>query len=216
LRPGALLIKEGDVALKPDQQIHLVKEAPAAALRDLEDDDLITLIKSDHKEAFEVLVRRHQRLVLGMATRFLADPALGRDVAQDVFLAVWAERSRYQPRGRFVSYLVSVAINRCRYVARQRGSHTRKVTNLSKESVTKSEESRIPLEQLLEQERARDIRSKLTRLPEKMRKVLILRYTNEMSIEEIALATGEPVGTVKSHLFRGVKRLHKLYRKEPS
>jgi len=197
--------------MMPDRKIRLVEQPADDSLESMSDDDLFLLAQADRRDAFEQLIRRHQRLVLGLATRYLGDPAAGRDVSQDVFLALWSERGRYQRRGRLVSYLVSMTTNRCNYVARQRSSNLRKVANLSREPDRDSKD--IPADRLLEREKARRVRSLLTSLPEKPRQVLILRFTHDMSIDEIANATGMPSGTVKSHISRGLKRLHELWTK---
>lgn len=191
--------------------LHIVGDHKGADLDSFDDDDLIVAVKADSQEAFEVLVRRHQKLVFALASRFLGDRGLGRDVTQDVFLALWAERKRYRPQGKFRSYLVTVTINRCRYLARQRGSHQKKLENLKIERPTQRDDRDLPLRQLIELERSLEIRGKLTLLPERMRQVIILRFTHEMSLEEIARLTDLPLGTVKSHLSRGLKRLHRLW-----
>ncbi len=60
--------------------IHLVCDEATKTLGDLGDDDLMLLAKSGRQDAFEKLLRRHEPLVFGIAARFLADRALGRDV----------------------------------------------------------------------------------------------------------------------------------------
>ena len=195
----------------PQPDLRLVEGKPGAALQDLSDDDLMTLVRTDWQDAFEILIRRYQSLVLGLAARYFSDRALGREVAQDVFLALWAERSRYRPRGKFKNYLFTITRNRCHGVARQRQSRKRKHANLARESQAQPAPSGdLPLDALVEAERARQVREKLVHLPERMRQVLILRFTHEMALEEIASLTGMPLGTVKSHVFRGLKRLGRL------
>lgn len=179
---------------------------------ELDDDDLLRLIKANNRDAFEALIQRHQKLVLGLAIRFLGDPVLGRDAAQDIFLSLWAQRARYKNQGKFCSYLVSITLNRCRYLARQRSSNGKKLSLLKMEadSTENTKENHVPLQKLLCEEKNRAVRQKLTALPHKTREVLILRYSNDLSLNEIAEITGMPLGTVKSHLSRGVKRLHQM------
>jgi RNA polymerase sigma factor (sigma-70 family) len=179
------------------------------------DDDLMLLVRANHQAAFEILVRRHQALVLGLATRYLGDASVGRDVTQDVFLALWAERQRYELRGRFRSYLVSCTIHRCQIVSRQARCHERKHGVLAADGV----QAEAPMDDealrvLVEAEDRREVRRKLTLLPDKMREVLILRFTQDLPIQEIASVTGLREGTVKSHLFRGLARLHRLIGKD--
>ena len=56
-------------------------------------------------------------------------------------------------------------------------------------------------------ERADDLRRAVTQLDEPYRETLMLRFYAELSLAEIAAETGRPIGTVKTHLFRGLARL---------
>jgi RNA polymerase sigma-70 factor, ECF subfamily len=196
--------------------LRLIGSAQADSTGEPTDDELMLLAKANHQGAFEILVRRHQKLVLGLAVRYVGDASVGRDVAQDVFLALWAERGRYQSRGLFRSYLVSCTIHRCQVAARQARSQERKHGELAKhaEGGAVAPLGNGALAMLVEAERRKTVRDKLTCLPEKMREVLILRFTHDLSVEEIAKLTGLREGTVKSHIFRGVARLHRLIGKD--
>jgi RNA polymerase sigma factor (sigma-70 family) len=174
------------------------------------DDELMLLVAANHQDAFDILVRRHQKLVLGLATRFLGDRVLARDIAQDVFLSLWADRDEFQARNRFRSYLVAVTLHRCRIVARNARRRDHKLEGLAIESPGAPAHCSEELQALIEAERRRELRSKITQLPEKMREVLILRFTHDLPLDEIAALTGLRSGTVKSHLFRGVRRLQRL------
>jgi RNA polymerase sigma-70 factor (ECF subfamily) len=177
----------------------------------LTDDDLMRLVALNRKDAFETLVARHQALVFGLATRYLGDRQAGRDVTQDVFLSIWAGRDKYRPIGKFLSYLTSVCINRCRVVARGRRNLLRKVASFGQEASTASSPGdEVPLDALLDMERRKEIQHHLTRLPEKTRLVMIYRFVHDMSLGDISEVTGMPIGTVKSHIARGTKRIRKM------
>jgi len=186
-------------------------ETPAERIdKKISDDDLMRLTKSGQKSAFEVLYRRHRDLVFGFAVRYLNNRALGRDVTQDVFLSLWAERDRYQPRGKFRSYLFSIMLHRCQYIARQHASDLAKTVQAAQATVS-DEVGEWSLEELLEKERNRAVREKLANLPPKFREVMILRYVNGLSLQEIAEIKAIPLGTVKARVFRGLKRLHGMF-----
>jgi len=190
-----------------EPRFHLVKDNSSPELVDLGDDDLMRLTRTGREDAFAVLIRRHQDFVIGLATRYFADRSLGREVAQDVFLALWAGKEKYQPRGKFVSYLFKVTRNRCHVVARAGKNYQRKLDNLAVQAKAGGLSTDVPLDVLVKAERAREVRANLARLPGKTREVLILRFTHELSLLEIASLTDMPLGTVKSHLFRGLKRM---------
>ena len=95
-------------------------------------------------QAFEELMARYEGALLAFATRFLGDPSMGRDAAQDVFLSLWSERHRYESRGRFRAYLLSVTRNRCRYLARSRSHIVRWTNQLVAEGETRIQEAQEP------------------------------------------------------------------------
>jgi hypothetical protein len=93
-------------------------------VRDFEPDDetLVRRIGERDATAFAQLYDRHADLIYSIALRVLADPALAQDAAQDVFLRLWRNPGAYDAaRGRFVSWLVSVARNRAVDEVRMRG-----------------------------------------------------------------------------------------------
>jgi RNA polymerase sigma-70 factor (ECF subfamily) len=180
-------------------------------LASLADDDLMLLAKGGRRDAFEVLVVRHTSLVLGTAVRFFGDRNLGREVAQDVFLMLWAERDRYRAGGKLRSFLVTMTFNRCRMVARKARSDRRKEERLGVVEITT--EGGTPLDAVLEESRRREVQRELARLPDPMKEALIARFVSDLSMEEIARATSKPVGTVKSNIFRGLERLRKVFGK---
>lgn len=181
---------------------------PTPAREALSDDDLMLAVRAGSQPAFEQLVRRHHRLVKGLATRMLNDAALGHDVAQDVFLSVWSERARYQPRGKLPGYLAAMTRHRCSMVRRRGDLEARH--REAEGPVTDDAGEPLPLERLVERERAKEVRAQLQHVPEKAREVLVLRFGLGHSLEEISQLTEQPLGTVKSHVFRGLQRLRTL------
>jgi RNA polymerase sigma-70 factor (ECF subfamily) len=193
-------------------KLRIVEEStPDGEIESLADDQLMLLLNhaSHQEQAFDVLIKRHQQLVLAYATRFLGDRSLAREVTQEVFLTVWTERESYEPRGRFRSYLMTIAFNRCQIVARQRGTARRKQPELESRG-EQPEAPDAPIEKLLESERAAQVRAVLLELDDRKRAALILRFCDELSYEEIAAVTGQPQGTVKAQVSRGLKRLREM------
>lgn len=195
-------------------QLKVVPDETTQPTTDLSDDDLMFLSAIDRKDAFEILVTRHHAFVFGLAARFLGDRQAGRDIAQDVFLSVWAERDNYQRRGRFKSYLAGVCLNRCRVAVRSMKNQDRKNKCLEAETTQSGRNVvEVPLDALLRSERDREIRARLSSLPGTTKAVLIYRYTHDMSLSDIGDVTGMPLGTVKSHLCRGLLRLRRMLTK---
>lgn len=187
-------------------QIRLVTNQESR--QEMTDDDLMALVRLSESRAFEELVRRHQAVVLGFSSRFLCDRQLAKEATQEVFLTLWQQRKKYRPQGLFRNFLLAIAYNRCRALVRKRSQQS-KLKDRVERLQQQPEQSQSPLQQLLRERQSDLIRQQLAELPAKIRQLLILRFFLGCSLKEISQTTGLPEGTVKSHLSRSVKRLHK-------
>ncbi len=176
----------------------------ATSLEDRPDDDLMLLARGGVAAAFDTLVRRHQHKVLCVAGRLVGRPSVARDIAQNVFLEIYRALPRYQARGKFVPYLNRVVLNQCRMVFR-----SARVERSVLESVAQTpiQEGRLAEAEIIARERQREVECALLRLSQKLRDVVVLRYSGELAYEEIAETLGVPVGTVKRRLFDAMEKL---------
>jgi len=171
------------------------------------DDDLMLLARANVPAAFSALVARHQRRALRVAGRQLGPGAItAADVVQNTFIDIYRALPRYQPRGRFGSYLFRILLNQCRIAqraARIEARHRQRTDTAL--AVAPPHESAV-----LARERERDTEAALARLGAKLRDVVVLRYTGELSYDEIAATLEIPTGTVKRRLFDAMKKLRTL------
>jgi RNA polymerase sigma-70 factor, ECF subfamily len=158
------------------------------------------------KEAYEVLISRHTDTVIAVATRFLANPDAGRDVAQDVFLELWLSRQRYVPEGRFKGYLTTLVLNRCRDTTRRRGSEQRRRDGLAAQGQMPTE---TPSDLAIKDQSSSQLHDALTDLGDEDRQILVMRYGMEMGYDDIATETGRPAGTLRSRVFHALRKLRK-------
>lgn len=175
--------------------------APAEA-RD--DDDWMLLARSGRPGAFDELVRRHQASVLGVAFRYLGQRDAAKDVAQNTFVEVYRRLPEYRAQGRFRAYLHRVLLNQCRMAVRSRGIRRRFHERLERGD---EDGGALPDEEILARERQRQVERALLRLSDKLRAVVVLHFSGELSHADIAEALGIKVGTVKSRLSAALVRL---------
>jgi RNA polymerase sigma-70 factor, ECF subfamily len=167
------------------------------------DDDLMQLAREGVDSAFDELVRRYQAELLRVAARHLGGSALGPDLVQNTFLQVYAALDRYEARGTFRAYLHRVLLNQCRMARRS--------AQISLRALERSELERGTDEpHTLEREKCRDLERALNRLSDKLRDVVVLRYSSDLDYEEIAQALAVPIGTVKRRLFDAMAKLREL------
>jgi RNA polymerase sigma-70 factor (ECF subfamily) len=156
---------------------------------------------------FERAYDRHSSRVYASALRVLRDPARAEDVTQDVFLKLWSDPDRFDPRrGGLASYLQLMAHSRALDIWRSDQAAARAVERVG---VVASREPTVAEgpEQTAEQraERGALIRA-LRRLPPTQRDALVLRYFGELTLAELARRLGVPFGTAKGRVRLGLQK----------
>jgi RNA polymerase sigma-70 factor, ECF subfamily len=173
------------------------------------DESLVAaFVRSGDQEALEVLLRRHESRVFGLAYRMLGNRVDALDATQDVFLTVFRKARSFRHQSAFATWLYRLTVNACNDLGRKK---SRAPIPLDEQHVAGSEsfggvETRLVIEQALDL------------LVPDQRAAVVMRDLYGMSYEEIGEATGAPVGTVKSRISRGRLRLAELLesdRREP-
>jgi RNA polymerase sigma-70 factor (ECF subfamily) len=185
----------------PDYQIG----PPGRTPEDAEDIRLMELIGAGEEAAFEQLVERHQRLVIGTVGRMLGSGSDAEDIAQQVFVRVWKNAKRYEPRAKFTTWLLKITRNLVFNELRRRSRHPQvplQSESDEEERPLKDEQAVAPDASLLEQELQQAVDAAIANLPETQRMAVVLRRYEELSYEEIAEALDQSVSAVKSLLFR--------------
>jgi RNA polymerase sigma-70 factor (ECF subfamily) len=178
---------------------------PGRTLEDAEDIRLMALVSADDMGAFEQLVERHQRLVVGTVARMLGTHSDAEDIAQQVFLRVWRNAKRYVPRAKFTTWLLKITRNLVFNELRRRSRHPQvpfQSEPEEEERPLKDEHAIVPDASLLEQELQQAVDAAIANLPETQRMAVVLRRYEELSYEEIAETLEQSVSAVKSLLFR--------------
>ena len=159
--------------------------------------------------AFALLVTRYRARVVALARRMLATggggPDEAEDVAQEAFVAAYDKRGTFRPGDPFRPWLYRIALNRC--LDRLRAQARRPPAADWDAIPEPAQPGADPLGRLLDEERDGRIQAAVAALPPKYRAVFLLRHLDDLSYEEIAAATGLPLGTVKTHLFRARAQL---------
>src|ERR1051325_10231762 len=177
----------------------------SSATEDAKDIQLMKRIAAEDTMAFEKLVERHQRLVLGTVARMLGNTSDVEDVAQQVFLRVWKSAKRYVPRAKFTTWLLTITRNLVFNELRRRSRRAElplQIEAAEEERPIRDDHGAAPDASLLEQELQEAIETAIALLPETQRLAVLLRRYNELSYEEIAIVLGQSVPAVKSLLFR--------------
>jgi RNA polymerase sigma-70 factor, ECF subfamily len=199
---------------RPEWRLTVVRpDEPAAGpamLEGLDDRALATRAGAGDRDAFDVLVVRHQRAVYQVCFRFVRDHAEASDVMQDAFLKAWRALPRFKGEAAFATWLYRVAVNTClsRLAARRPAA-----APLADAAVV-ADPRASQAASLLERERAAVVRRAVDQLPARQRATVILRVFHDLPHAEIASALGSSVGSVKANFFHALKNLRRLLRED--
>lgn len=195
---------------RPEWRLTVVRpDEPAAtpALLDgIDDRALATRAAAGDRDAFDVLVIRHQRAVYQVCFRFVRDRAEASDAMQDAFLKAWRALPRFKGDAAFATWLYRVAVNTClsRLAARRQPAEP-----LADAAVV-ADPRGSQAATLLERERAAAVRRAVDQLPARQRATVILRVFHDLPHAEIATVLGSSVGSVKANFFHALRNLRRL------
>jgi RNA polymerase sigma-70 factor (ECF subfamily) len=176
----------------------------------LDDRALVARVREQDSGALEALYRRYGRPCYGLARRILTDEQFAQDVVQEVFLTVWRDAGRFDPaRGAFSSWLLSMTHHKAVDAVRREETLRKRRTTADVLDETPSDAPAVEDEvwSLLRRSRVRDA---LQLLPAPQREALTLAYFGGFTQREIAGLTAAPLGTVKTRMLAGMRRLREV------
>jgi len=185
------------------------KEAAARALVSLSDEALLAIIATPEGDlALAELYDRYGKIAYGLAYRVLRDSALAEDAVQEAFITVWRTAGTYiRERGKPRTWLLTLVHRRAVDLVRR--EERRRVAEPGEEPTptTPAAEEEATL-----RDRRRAVQGALRQLPADQREALELAYYCGLTQTELAEQLGVPLGTVKSRMFAGLRRLGDLLR----
>jgi RNA polymerase sigma-70 factor, ECF subfamily len=180
------------------------------------DEDLVRAYTEgrDHA-ALGVLLRRHESRIFAVAYRLLGNRADAADATQEVFVTVFRKARLFQHQSAFTTWLHRLTVNACHDLGRKRARapvpHAGGPTdpehvagrNSRRGSGRAGRESPMGTDAFGQVDDRLLVEAGLAALPEVQRVPIVLRDLQGLSYQEIAAATGVPIGTVKSRIARG-------------
>ncbi len=164
-----------------------------------DDGELVRRCLAGDAEALSAFVHRFQSAIFGLCFRMLSHREDAEDVSQEVFLRAFRNLRRWDPARPLTPWLLTIAANRCRTWL---GNRTRRDLPAEfAENVADPAAGRPRLDL------AEELQLALDKLCENYRLCFVLYHLNELSLAEIAEVTGNPVGTIKTWLFRARREL---------
>ncbi len=186
-----------------------------AGFDSMPDEELMLHAGRGGTDAFEALVRRHERGVIGYFFRLHWDRHRAEDQAQEVFIRLYTHAREYVPTARFTTYMYRIAhnylVDEIRRAKKERGqvsldAHDEEGTSLRDLVIAGSDD---PRDRARKEEVLDAVIAAVDALPDDQKAVFVLSEVREMRYAEIAEVLGIPEGTVKSRMHAAVGRLRK-------
>jgi len=173
------------------------------------DHELVAAVVDGSQTALAELYDRFSRRAYSLARRLCGDDGLAEDVIQEVFLAFWKAPDRFDAaRGSFATWILTLTHHRSVDAVRRESAIRRRTVSATDDGDEWSAEHGPGADQgAMEALSAAEVRTALGQLPADQRKALALAYFGGYTQREVATLTGVPLGTVKSRMFSGIKRL---------
>jgi RNA polymerase sigma-70 factor (ECF subfamily) len=170
----------------------------------LSDEALVALVARGEDAALAELYDRLGRPAYGLALRIVRDPDLAEDAVQDAFVTLWRTARQFVPeRARASTWLLTLVHRRAVDVVRREERRRADSLDLAPEPAT---DGGADDDVLLRLERER-VQGALAQLPDAQRETLELAYFGGFTQSELADRLGQPIGTIKSRMFAGLRTL---------
>lgn len=167
------------------------------------DEQLVDALNGGEAAAFEAIYYRYRDWVARLAQRFCGNENDALDVVQETFLYLHRKFPGFKLTARLTTFLYPVVKHLALAIRRRRGRLREDLGALEMMAAAHSPSPREGIE---------DLRVVLSAVPEIHREVLLMRYVDDMSLEEIANALSIPLGTVKSRIHNALKMLAEDHR----
>ena len=186
-----------------NRHVSVCNESPAT-----DEAKLLAMAVAGDVLAFDKLVVTHQQRIAGLVHRLLGWPSDVDDVVQDVFVDALRNLRRFDGRSSVLTWLTRIAINRCRSHQRKqwlRIGFLRKLHGHPPASTSPSEADPLATDETIKQ-----VQAAIHQLNQRDREIIVLRYLEELPVEEIAKMLNLTRGAVDVRLTRARQRLEKI------
>lgn len=182
-----------------------------------EDSRLIREAIQGKQSAYERLMKKYHDQIANLIYRIIHHREQVEDLTQEVFIKAFASLQSFNDEYAFTTWLYKIATNSSIDYIRKKKLSTfsidKPISMEESDATYELPDSRYePDKHIIQKQRATLIQEAIDKLPEKYRRVIMMRHTNELDYSEIAKILKLPIGTVKAHIFRARELLNKYLR----
>jgi RNA polymerase sigma-70 factor (ECF subfamily) len=161
---------------------------------------IIARVLEGDRQAYALLVEKYKSPIYNLGYRMTANTQDAADLTQDVFIRAYTYLWRYNPRKKFFTWLYTIALNTIKNHIKKKQYQNARSSDLEERQYSANQNS----------SEAEDINIYLSGLEVETRALIIMKYVQELSFEEISKITGKSISAIKMRIYRGLKKLKKI------
>jgi RNA polymerase sigma-70 factor (ECF subfamily) len=185
---------------------HLSNQSKVMVVDGISDAECVRRLQHGETEAFEILVRRHEKTIFNLVYRMLGDYDEAAEISQEVFLSAFRAVGQFRGEANFSTWLYRIALNHAS--TRRKSLGTRQQRMLPLENANPLSDPQPGPPEILEKQEIRErVQLALNQLDPEDAVVILLRDLQDVPYDEVARMLEIPVGTVKSRLHRARQAL---------
>lgn len=184
------------------------------------DNQLVERVKRGDQKAFELLMRKYERRVERLVSRFVRDSSMVPDVVQETFIKAYRGLPNFRGEAQFYTWLYRIAVNTAKKalldMKREPSSNDSYQIDQNEDETFRTEQNLIdiatPEKAYAAKRIAEVVDQAIQELPDELQQAIMLREVDGLSYEEIAEVMECPIGTVRSRIFRAREAVAKKLR----
>ena len=186
-------------------------------LKLLDENALIILCKKQLPyipTGYEELVKRYQKKVFYLCKRYLSIEGEAEDATQEVFMKVFHALPSFDDRSAFTTWLFSIAINHCKTLLAKRNLHNQRYEYGNTQAESDYLDEGVNIDQDAETEEEKEcIQEAISKMKEDERDMILLRFSSELALDDIAKVLGKKLSATKMSFYRSLEKFKILYEK---
>ncbi len=172
--------------------------------------EILEAIRNKEANAYSRLFAAYEDYVFAIVRKYVKHSDIADDLVLECFTKIFVNLEKYEPSGKFSSWLGTLCRNHVLdQLRKQKSKQAQSIDDLSA-SLQLADEDKDPLQQIIEEERNKNLDDLIELLKPKYRELIRLRYFDEKSYDEIAELKQLPLGTVKAQLHRSKHLLSEM------
>lgn len=175
-----------------------------------EEQQWIGEVLAGNKQAYALIINKYKNLLYATILRMTRNPHDAQDLVQESFIKVYEQLEKYNGTGSFSSWMYRVAINHCMDEFRKK-RYKMKSVEIDEGTIVSTTTPELIF---FKNEKSRRLERLIATLPEDERIIILLRYVNELSYQEISEAVETPLATVRNKLHRAKKKMRNTVKRK--